>query len=572
MKRFSALSAAMISGLLASASHAAAPTITGFSPTSGGFGTNIVVTGTNLTGATATIGGVAAPVSSVTATQFTASLHGSPSGKIVVTTSGGTATSTGTFTVTPGIGLGIATSAHPQATFTVSAGGFDKYSSVDIYLDTTDLVLATTNANGYLTASVTVPATTTPGTHWITVDERANHMATQSSFSVNTDWLQGEFGPDARGLNPYEGTLGTANVAQLDTFWVAYDGYYGNATPLVESNGVIFAGDYSGTIRAYSNAGKLVWTATTGSGLDYKQPVIVNGIIYFGGGTTVSAFKVACGANGATCKPVWKATIPVSISSGLTYYNGMIYAPGSDGQIYPVDPIKGTVGTPIYAYENTDGGVSSPIAFSTGGYYYYAASTNFHWSTSGAQGVIFNNYGSSAAAVSGSNAYYTTGDGYVHQVNGWSSATSGTYCYPQPAVGNNGYVYAGGCTTLAAYSTVNGALRWQVTTNYRVQGITFANGVVYACIGYHVQAFDGSYGAALWTGAPCSGAPIVANAQIFANEGYIEADALPNVISSAAAARLSSTKTTATTAAQATAPKLSSLHPNYSLKAVRTPD
>jgi len=78
-----------------------APTITGFNPTSGPVGTSIIVAGTNLTGATAfTLNGSAAPITGNTSTQIAVTVPaGATSGKLSVTTLGGTATSANNFTV-----------------------------------------------------------------------------------------------------------------------------------------------------------------------------------------------------------------------------------------------------------------------------------------------------------------------------------------------------------------------------------------------------------------------------------------------------------------------------------------
>jgi hypothetical protein len=82
---------------------ARSPTISSFSPTSGPVGTIVVITGESFTGATSvTIGGVKATSFTVDSyTKITAAVPtGAKTGKIGVTTPGGTATSAGTFTVT----------------------------------------------------------------------------------------------------------------------------------------------------------------------------------------------------------------------------------------------------------------------------------------------------------------------------------------------------------------------------------------------------------------------------------------------------------------------------------------
>jgi IPT/TIG domain len=79
----------------------AAPTITSFTPTSGPIGTSVKITGTNLTGATAvTFNNVAATFVVNSATQITATVPATATtGKIKVTTPGGSATSTADFVV-----------------------------------------------------------------------------------------------------------------------------------------------------------------------------------------------------------------------------------------------------------------------------------------------------------------------------------------------------------------------------------------------------------------------------------------------------------------------------------------
>ena len=87
-----------------SSNFSVTPTISSFSPPSGTVGTNVTIIGTGLTQTTGvSFGGVAATAFTVSSdTQVTASVPtGALTGKIAITTPGGTATSSGTFTVTP---------------------------------------------------------------------------------------------------------------------------------------------------------------------------------------------------------------------------------------------------------------------------------------------------------------------------------------------------------------------------------------------------------------------------------------------------------------------------------------
>ncbi|MGH3372870.1 MAG: IPT/TIG domain-containing protein [Nocardioidaceae bacterium] len=107
-----------------------APTITSFSPTSGRTGTAVTITGAAFTGATAVrFGGVRASFVVNSATQITATVPvGAVTGKISVTTPGGTGTSAAQFTVVPTFhsrSISISLRRHLVVRGTVSAGGFD---------------------------------------------------------------------------------------------------------------------------------------------------------------------------------------------------------------------------------------------------------------------------------------------------------------------------------------------------------------------------------------------------------------------------------------------------------------
>jgi hypothetical protein len=107
-----------------------APTISSFSPTSGRTGTAVTITGTAFTGATAVrFGGVRASFAVNSATQITATVPvGAVTGKISVTTPGGTGTSAMTFTVVPTFhsrSISVSLRRHLVVRGTVSAGGFD---------------------------------------------------------------------------------------------------------------------------------------------------------------------------------------------------------------------------------------------------------------------------------------------------------------------------------------------------------------------------------------------------------------------------------------------------------------
>ena len=546
--------------LVAAPAIAAAPTIVSFSPTIGPITTKITITGTAFTGATAvTIGGVAAKFTVTSATVIAATLPATATGPIRVTTAGGTAVTTANFNVTPGALVSLSR-VHPGGAFTTTASGMDPYTAIDVYFDTGDAALAVSNASGIATVAITAPATASPGTHWITFDERSTHKAAQTALTIGTDWVQAAFSPTNSGYNPFEGTLSPATAPTLDSLWAAPDGGYGNATPLVEFGGTLFAGDVLGVVRAYTAAtGALLWTANPGGWLAQRNPVVYAGNVYFSNATNIFAYSATCGTGGATCKPVWTQTFAAGPYGGLSLFGTSLYIGGADGNIYPVNPATGALGTPFHVYDNTSGAITSAVSFSPDGSYGYVAngSTLEYAFANGSLNKTSNGNGVSPLAYIGNAGFYETGDGMLHEAGGqmWSAALSGTSCYPQPAVAS-GEVFAGDCSNVSAFSAGTGTTLWIANVGGPVSGITVANNVVYACANYAIIALGAAYGQQLWAGGYCSGAPVVANGSVYSNSGLIYAFTIPALAGNV----------------PRQAPPLSRLKPDFSLAAQRTPN
>jgi hypothetical protein len=109
-----------------------APRISSFSPTSGTIGTNVTVTGANFTGASAvTLGGAAAAFTVTAATKITLTVPaGAVTGRIVVTTPVGSATSSGNYTVRPAISAFSPASGGTGTSVTIDGTGFTSVTGV----------------------------------------------------------------------------------------------------------------------------------------------------------------------------------------------------------------------------------------------------------------------------------------------------------------------------------------------------------------------------------------------------------------------------------------------------------
>ena len=146
-----------------------APVITSFTPSSGSVGTVVTINGNHLTGATLVrFGAASASFSVVNDTRITATVPtGATTGKISVTTPGGTVQSSGTFTVTGPVISSFSPTSGPAGT-TVSIYGNHFTGTTSVRFGSTSASFAV-NTDNKITATVPSSATsgkiqvTTPG-------------------------------------------------------------------------------------------------------------------------------------------------------------------------------------------------------------------------------------------------------------------------------------------------------------------------------------------------------------------------------------------------------------------------
>jgi hypothetical protein len=408
-----------------------------------------------------------------------------------------------TATVSPTVG-------PPGASVTVHGTGFDASASVDVFYDTTDLALATSNASGAVSFTITLPSTAQPGTHWITLDELRSHIAAQAPLAVQTDFPQGGFGPSGRSFNPFENTVNTGNVNQLTEAWSTPVSGFGNAKPFVLYGGNLYVIDEDEHVHAYTATGRLLWTATPAQAASVNQvyPAAAGGLVYFADASgNVVAYNALCRADGGVCAPTWTTSIGTA-AVGVTYRNGVLYVPGQDGLIHVLGAAHGALGASVDPLGS--GALTSPVSIGDDGSFYVAEGSSGEAVFPNGKSNLSFGGAVSAMAVGDDTAFVTTSDGYVQQLFGWKTAVIGSGCDIPPAYAY-GVVYAAGCSGVGAYDAGTGSALWTVSTGSQPYGLTVANGVLYSCVGGRLTAYAASYGGHLWNGGTCSERPLVAN-------------------------------------------------------------
>ena len=239
----------------------AAPTITSFTPTSGVVGSVVTITGTSLTGASDvkfnTTSATTFTVNS--ATQITATVPtGATTGKISVTTAGGTAQSSNDFTVTvpttPTITSFTPTSGIAGSLVTITGTNFTGAS--DVKFNATSAIAFTVNSATQITA--TVPAGATTGKISVTTGGGTGQSATNFTVTVPP-------APTITSFTPTSGPVG-AQVTITGTNLSGATDVKFNTTSATTFT-VNSATQITATVPTGATTGKISVTTSSGTGL-----------------------------------------------------------------------------------------------------------------------------------------------------------------------------------------------------------------------------------------------------------------------------------------------------------------
>jgi outer membrane protein assembly factor BamB len=492
-------------------------------------------------------------------TTITANVpDGAGTGKISVTTSGGTATSATDFTVAPGVTVNLASVGPPTSTRTATFSGFGAFEAVDVYFDTTDIALGSADGNGAGSATLTIPASASPGTHWVTAVGRHSGYSAQTAFTVRTDWPTTGFGVGHHGFNPYENTLSTSSASRLDEEWTFATG--GSIqSQAVAVGGVLYFGSNDDNVYAVTQAtGAIKWQFTTGGSV-YSAPAVVGGVVYAGSSDgKVYALKASTGAL------MWShATAGSILWSSPAVANGMVYIGSTASVVYA---LKTSTGAQVWAH-TTAGAIYSSPAVSGGVVYVGSYDDDTLYALDAATGATRWTYVTGSAVFSSPSVhsgavYFGSDDGKFYAINARTGAllwsfTGSSLFEGSPAI-VAGVVYIGDdAGVFRALDARSGGLQWSTSTDGAIYGApAVANGVVYVPAGNSIYAFA-TYGSLLWkakVGATADGV-IVADGMVTASvrDGNLYQYALDGGSSAGAVAR----------------PLPASLRPNLSLREQR---
>jgi outer membrane protein assembly factor BamB len=415
-------------------------------------------------------------------------------------------------------------SGHPNLPVSVSGTGFGDFEAIDVYIDTVDTALLVSTSTGTFTGSVTIPASATPGTHYITAIGRHSGAAAQHSFDVTTKWAEFGFGAAHLGWNPYENVLSPSTVPGLGLLWAAATSA-GGGTPAIV-NGVAYVGTTGGVQALSTTTGAVIWSKLTTSAF-YSSPAVSGNSVFIGSNNgVVYALKTGNGA------ALWSYSTGGSIFGSPVVSGGTVFIASFVGSgTSTVYALQATTGKVLWTYTPGDDFDGSPAVVNgvvyIGGFYLgklYALNA-----TTGALLWSFTTGGpvESTPAIADNVLYFGSDDNKVYALRTtganrgqllWSYATGGVIV-DSIAVAD-GIVYAGsGDDNMYALNGHSGSVIWELKTGSLARSPSVANGVVYFTSedGY-LYAASAAYGSIIATAQvdfTYFGAPAIADGVLY---------------------------------------------------------
>jgi outer membrane protein assembly factor BamB len=438
----------------------------------------------------------------------------------------------------PAVKLNLRTG-PPTTLVKVKGSGFTPFEAADVYFDTTDMALASSNSAGAFSINFPVPATAQPGLHYVTAVGRRSGVSAQSTFTVQTNWPEFHFGPALTGLNPFENTLNPSTVSGLDEAWTFTTGGAVESSPAIV-NGVLYVGSDDGNVYALNaTTGALKWSAALGTPIK-SAPAVASNAVYVTSGTgSVYALNASTGA------PIWTDDLSILEPSGFgapIVFSGKVLVQGSSGNVYGLSTADGFADWVFVPANPACFGTSVPSA-KNGTVYASGACSGIAAikASSGAQ-VWATPFDGGSAPTIGTGVVYSGALGMFFSyvaANGNPAGCDadffgGDEMFTAPALASGELFLGTDDGFMYAMTASNCSETWSFRTGGAIASSpAVADGVVYfGSADGSVYAVDSASGSELWSfpiGTAVHSSPAVVNGEVYvgSSDGNVYAFALP---------------------------------------------
>jgi len=430
---------------------------------------------------------------------------------------------------------------HPGTVVTVKGTSFGAGEAVDVYVDAVDTVLLVSSSTGSISGSVTIPASASPGTHYITAIGRHSGDAAQKAFDVGTPWTQLGYSAAHLATNPWETVLSPSTVSAIGPEWVNSGGVYGTSGAGIAVNfDDLYVSTETGIAALSSSTGSVLWSFPT-AGLVYGTPTLSGGVVYVGSSVTDTVYAL----NAATGAQKWSTVLGGEIYSSVAIANGIVYVGCMDHSVYA---LNASTGATVWKY--TTGGSIDATPTVVNGVVYIGSEDDSVYALNAGTGAQIWSFATdgpveSTAAVDNGVVYVGSDDHYLYAIATTGPLagqflwffSAGAPVVDAPAV-SNGTVYVGSGRYLYAVDAHAGTQKWYLFAGPDAVGAdarpaSVANGVVYFTSTngtfWALNAANGGILATANTGTTYLGSPSISDGVVYVSAlgGNIYAFSLP---------------------------------------------
>jgi outer membrane protein assembly factor BamB len=347
-----------------------------------------------------------------------------------------------------------------------------------------------------------------------------------TAASALQTWAQSGFNRQHTSYNPFETTINTSNVAQLNVAWSM--SVSGNP---VERNGLLYVSTSSALYAVNVLTGNTAWASPGRGSFDMTPAIDTNGILYSGTwGGTLYALRASTGAL------VWANTVGAIFDTSPLWASGIVYIGASNGRLYAMSDTAGKV---LWSF-HTNGEVSTAPSIDNNGVVYVDDGATLY-ALNARTGKLLWKYTTTGSPVLANGLVYIGNNGSVIALNETSGKRVWTYAVPDGAgvssvaVANGVVFFSDRNDTLHAVNAMSGKQIWAFAdgseqVNNTSSTPVVANGVVYS--GGYISneisfeaAVNEATGALLWTNEDTSSSSacsfIVVNGMLFVNDGTL---------------------------------------------------
>lgn len=235
--------------------------------------------------------------------------------------------------------------ARPGRRVVVTGAGFTAAETVRVELGnaagSSTKAVSVADPAGRVRAAFRVPLLTAAGSWTVSVVGSTSGVSASAGLLIRTNWSQFGRGRAHHADNPYERLVARSNAGSLTPAWRTgtVTGCTSYSSPTVVARQV-YVGDYCGAVSALEAAtGARLWTVSTDGKVD-STPAVVGSRVLVATGVPGHSVYALSRTDGHV---LWRYEMASGVLASPVVRNGVVYQASTDGWVYALDAIRGTL-------------------------------------------------------------------------------------------------------------------------------------------------------------------------------------------------------------------------------------